>query len=373
MKRDDTDTMDGAVAALLERVAPIAMATRSDAQRLDREGLFPTDAVAALHQAGALRAVLPVLLGGLGIGTEPERAVSTARMLRLIGSGSIALGRVYEAHLNAIRLVMQVGNAAQKRATAIDVRDGHLHALWVTDGPESLRFREVDNELELTGEKLPCSAAGHATRAIVTAADANGGIRLLRLRLGQGEKVLPLSSGLQGVRSAVSGRVDFTGVRHAADTVIGVAGDYLREPDFSAGAWRTSAVTVGALTTLVEAVRAELVTRGRADHPQQNERLGRMFINAQTARLWLSHVAPIAEGAGDPAFATATVNLARMAIEAACLDTIQLVQRSLGMSALMQANPVERMCRDLATYLRQPAADEALCEAAGYFAAHPPA
>jgi alkylation response protein AidB-like acyl-CoA dehydrogenase len=131
-------------------------------------------------------------------------------------------------------------------------------------------------------------------------------------------------------------------------------------------------VTVGALSALVEAARAELVGRGRADSAEQRQRLGRMFINQQTALLWLSHVAPVAEAADDaPDYAAATVNLGRMAIEAACVETIELVQRSLGLSAFLQSNQVERMCRDIATYLRQPAPDEALNAAAAYFAHNP--
>ena len=377
MKRDEADSPDAAVAVLLQRLVPVIHAARTNAQSLDRAGHFPTDDLAVLRQAGVLRAVLPALLGGLGIGTDPEQAPATASLLRLIGSGSIALGRIFEAHLNAIRLVMQCGNAEQRRAVATDVRDGHLHALWVTDASIGLRYREtadcMEGEIiELDGEKLPCSAAGHATRAIVTATDPNGDVRLLRLRLGNGEVGSPLASGLQGVRSSITGGVDFTGTRQLAGSVIGSPGDYLREPDFSAGAWRTCAVTVGALAALVESVRAELIARNRADHPQQSERLGRMFIHVQTASLWLRHVAPIAENPEqDPAYAIATVNLARIAIEAACLDSLQLVQRSLGMSAFLQTNPVERMMRDLGTYLRQPAPDEALCEASGYFVTNP--
>jgi hypothetical protein len=47
------------------------------------------------------------------------------------------------------------------------------------------------------------------------------------------------------------------------------------------------------------------------------------------------------------------------------------VQRSLGLSAFGQGNPVERVCRDLATYLRQPAPDQTLTEAASWFVANP--
>jgi hypothetical protein len=60
-------------------------------------------------------------------------------------------------------------------------------------------------------------------------------------------------------------------------------------------------------------------------------------------------------------------------VETACLDAMRLVQRSLGLSAFRQGSPVERICRDLSTYLRQPAADEVLTESAVWFAANPSA
>ncbi|MEJ0019977.1 MAG: hypothetical protein WDN25_26190 [Acetobacteraceae bacterium] len=47
---------------------------------------------------------------------------------------------------------------------------------------------------------------------------------------------------------------------------------------------------------------------------------------------------------------------------------MQHVQRSLGLAAFGTGNPVERICRDLATYLRQPAPDEVLTSAAAHYA-----
>ncbi len=373
MRTDAADNAEEAITALLARMQPVIRASQANAQRLDPSGGFPTDDIAALTRVGALRAMLPTLLGGLGIGTEPARSAATAAVLHLIGSGSISLGRVFEGHLNAVRLVMRHADAFQRRTAARDVGAGHLHALWVTDSDEILRYTPTSEGIELHGRKQFCSAAGHATRAVVTAVSPEGERRLLLLPLNSGEITRTLPAGLQGVRSASTGCVDFTGVRHAPDAVFGADECYLREPDFSGGAWRASAVTAGGLSALVEAVRNELVARGRADSPEQRERLGRMLINAQTARLWLLHVAPVAEDADhNPEHAVATVNLARIAIEAACLDTLQLTQRSLGLSAFIQSNPIERICRDLATYLRQPAPDEALSEAATYFTSHPP-
>jgi hypothetical protein len=50
---------------------------------------------------------------------------------------------------------------------------------------------------------------------------------------------------------------------------------------------------------------------------------------------------------------------------------MRLTQRSLGLGAFIAGHPVERLCRDLATYLRQPAPDEALDVAARHYFGQP--
>jgi alkylation response protein AidB-like acyl-CoA dehydrogenase len=93
-----------------------------------------------------------------------------------------------------------------------------------------------------------------------------------------------------------------------------------------------------------------------------------MLIARETAQLWARKAAALAETwrSREKAETVAYVNLARIAIETAVLDVIRLAQRSLGLAALSAPNPVERLMRDLATYIRQPAADEALTEAAAW-------
>ena len=54
-------------------------------------------------------------------------------------------------------------------------------------------------------------------------------------------------------------------------------------------------------------------------------------------------------------------------MEAAGLDIIRLVQRSLGLTAFRAGTLIELLLRDLATYLRQPAPDIILDEAAAHF------
>jgi alkylation response protein AidB-like acyl-CoA dehydrogenase len=329
---------------------------------------FPEAAMGLLREAGALTAPLPIACGGLGLGTERHRGRVLLDFLHLLGQASLPLGRLMEAHINGLRIVMRYGSQDQREFAAQAVREGALFALWVTDPPENgLRMVADGDALMLIGGKMFCSGAGHATHAVVTA-DDQGRSRLLLVDLGGAERVSALPASLSGMKAAVTGQVDFTGVSAGLDRIIGAPGDYVREPDFSGGAWRSSAVALGGLHRLLDLLRMQLVARGRQDDPHQRARFGQALIAHEGGRLWLERAGAMAEDlkAQDEAI-VAMVGLARIAVERACLDGIELVQRSLGLGAFQTGNPVERVARDLETYLRQPAADEVLHNAAGYF------
>ncbi len=265
--------------------------------------------------------------------------------------------------MNALRLLVRYGAPTQVRAAGADALAGHLFALWVTDASDD-RVRIVRGRLR--GRKQPCSGAGHCTRAILTA-EHDGETRLVLAHLSGRELVAPLH-GLQGMRAAANGAVCLDDVPAPDECIIGEPGDYLREPDFSCGAWRTSAATLGVLDALVQATGLHLVGRNQAAAPMQQARFGRILIAQETARLWVGRAAEVAEapGEGDAAARVAYVNLARLAVEAACLDALRDMQASLGLTAFLAPHPVERLARDLGTYLRQPARDAVLLEAAAW-------
>jgi alkylation response protein AidB-like acyl-CoA dehydrogenase len=130
-------------------------------------------------------------------------------------------------------------------------------------------------------------------------------------------------------------------------------------------------VTLGGIDALVGVLRDELRGRGRAGNPHQQVRLGQAFMAQETASLWVGKAGRIAEaGLGEAGMIAGYVNLARMAVERAALEVIGLTQRSLGLGAFVQGHPAERLMRDLGTYLRQPAPDETLTEAAAWFTAN---
>lgn len=165
--------------------------------------------------------------------------------------------------------------------------------------------------------------------------------------------------------------MDFTGLRVGPPDLIGEPGDYLREPDFSAGAWRFAAVHCGGAEAVLGALRDHLARTGRGADPHQSARLGRAATAAETARLWVEAAAGRAEAPDAGADAVAHVGLARLAVERAALDLLELAQRSVGLQAFMRPNPLERVARDLATYLRQPAPDRVLANAAAFVLAAP--
>lgn len=346
---------------MLHWVEALVPHLQAHAAALDVGSLFPAEDIAALRDFGLLRAVCPRRLGGLGLGTESAAALPSLSVLRALGRGNLSVGRLIEAHMNALKLVCAYGDAAAVEAACADAGAGHLLGLWVTG--DTLRLESG----VLRGGKDICSGAGFVTRALVTVEIGADAPVMMVADVAQARVAGPYVA-LHGMRAACNAAMDLDGL--AAGITIGQPGDYLRQPLFSAGAWRTSAVTLGGMDSLVDVVTAALLKRGRADDPHQQARVGQMKIAQQTAYLWMRQAAPLAERTGEPDAIAAFVNLARIAVEQAGLNIIRIAQQSLGLSCMVERNPAERIMRDLATYLRQPAGDQTLTEAAGYFTRH---
>ncbi len=252
--------------AFLAQVAACVPAMRRRAPALDAAAQFPAEDLDDLRGTGCLAAPVPTRLGGLGIGTEPAGARTTLALLRLLGRGNLPIGRIIEGHINAQRLVMLYGDAAQQRRAAADAQAGHLFALWIAEA-DPLRLITAASPV-LRGRKSFGSAVGAATRAVVTATD-DGGRTSMVLVAADHPCVVPekLVHPPQGMRAAGNGGIAFRDAPAPPDAIIGAPGDYLREPEFSAGAWRASAVALGGLEAVIEAARDQIRARGRDDRP----------------------------------------------------------------------------------------------------------
>ena len=367
--------MDGSIGSVAERpaqraellaaVREAATSIIATAAERDEAARFPRAEMELLRRCGALSAPLPPTFGGLGMGTTAAATVDTIELLRLVGAASLPLGRLFEGHVNALRLICRLGSPDQARRAATDAFAGHLFGVWNTD-PANAPLELASTCL--LGAKILASGAGNVTRALVTAGEPRA---LLLVALEPGTRADLSAWTAQGMRASATGKLDFNGAPLTDVQVIGAPGAYLAQPDFSGGAWRVLAVQLGGLDALVGEVRAMLLERARADNPHQLARVGAMLIAAETAHLFVRRAAELAEAnERDAEQVVAYVGLARLAVETACLDAMRLAQRSVGLAAFMRPAPIERICRDLATYLRQPAPDETLCEAAAYFIRH---
>ena len=353
--------------AAAARLAPRLFA---QAAETDVVGAFPTQEFGWLRAAGLLTAVLPPALGGAGLHT-PAAMLPLLQVLQHIGRGNLAVGRVYEGHLNALLLIQQLGSAAQVARYAADARTGRLFGVWNTQDPaEGVRLEALPNgRYRLHGAKTFASGAGQLARPLITGALPDGhGWQLFVLPADRQPPVLDRSFWRPlGMRATASFRADLTGLEIGPDDLVGPPNAYYQQPAFSGGAIRFAAVQLGGAEAVFDETRAFLRSLGRTDDPYQRQRLGEMAIALESGRQWLRGAAEHAGrlAAATPEGSEATVayaNMTRTAIEKICLDMLQMAERSVGARGLLQPLPFERLHRDLTHYLRQPAPDGALAD-----------
>jgi alkylation response protein AidB-like acyl-CoA dehydrogenase len=287
-------------------------------------------------------------------------------ILRTLGAADLSLARLFEGHLNAIGLVCRYGTADQVAELARDVAKGALSAVWGAEDAIGLKIVANGGVSVLEGRKILASGAGFVARPLVTATDSDGQqMCLLRLHPGYEHDV----GGWQalGMRATATGTVDFTGMLVTAHERVGKPNDYMQQPTFSGGAWRFCAAHVGAVERLVDLFKRHLVVTKRGEDPYQLQRLAICVSAAKTARFWVEETAGRMAGDGDPDETVAIAHLTRMTVERSALTVIEAVQRGIGLRAFVRSNEVERICRDLSTYLRQPAPDLAMSDAAKTF------
>lgn len=335
------------------------------------ENQFPADLLKALQAISAFDALFSVEENGLGLCQTPTGGLTLLTLLRRTGSLNLALGRCLEGHVNVVRLVELYGTTSQRHALKLCLKEGSLAGIWVTDGNPAVTIVREGPSYRLSGIKGFASGIKQVSLALITATSEQGDAVMALVPTTRSERQRPGPGTLTGMQASGTGGYDFTGLQLSPEDLLGSAGDYLRQPEFSAGSWRGSAVALGGIDRLVDLLRQELLARGRADNPHQLARIGEALILQKTASMWVKEAAQAAYSTHMKSEdVTSIVNLARLAVERAALDLIILVQRSLGVSAFIKGNVVEQVMRDLATYLRQPAPDEALTEAASWFVHH---
>ena len=336
--------------------APVWAELRALAAPAVAEG--PAAGVAAMVRAGLL-AIAPGTL-------DAAQAVTLATLLRRLGRADLVMARLFEGHVNALKLIALYGTPAQRAQAADDARAGRLLGVWGAEGerPAALSGNR------LTGAKRFCSGLGVVARAVVPVR-TDAGAQLVLVDAGDTARMDPAAWTASAMRASASGGYDMEGL---AAEPLGPPGAYAIEPHFEGGIWRYCAAHVGGAEALVQDMRDRLAAQRRDGDPVQAARIARATIQIETARRMVEGAAVAVEGAAgaSPDAVDRAVGLAlltREHVEGACMDVIALTERALGMAAHDGGAAVDRIRRDLALFLRQANPDGKLATAARLIAA----
>ncbi|ETF03619.1 hypothetical protein W822_05650 [Advenella kashmirensis W13003] len=337
-----------------------------------------------LRKAGLLLACAPPTYGGQGLGCNSDRhSVLTAfAVLRALGRASLSVARLYEGHMNAVKLVVLYASDAQKTQLLARLAEGQLWGVWGADGATPLSGSLISDtptgprRYMLHGQKAFASGLGLLDQAIVTFNKGPDGVALALVNVSEPKRQDKAAWRASGMKATWSGVYDFEGVQIDASVLIGKPGDYIKEPYFEGGIWRYCAAQHGAVEQIVRLWRARLEQRGRAEDPIQLSRLARararliaVYAMLRDACLQVETFVATKPSTGnfgledDRRNAVEMALLAREMTEEMAVVVMDDAKKSLGVEAHLPQSDLERIFRDLSLYLRQAGPDGKLLNA----------
>jgi alkylation response protein AidB-like acyl-CoA dehydrogenase len=300
-------------------------------------------AMQALVAAGALDLPLP------GSGRSSERL----RVLSRLGELDLTVGRLGEAHADAMAISAELGTAAPGR--------DQIWGVWAAEPPTARVTATAptgsDEPWQLDGRKAWCSGAGICTHALVTA-HGEDGPRLFAVDLGSsGVAAVDDPWPVAALRGSDTRSIDFSS---AVAVPVGGPGQYVGRPGFWHGAVSVAAVWYGGAVGVARAVE-------RAHDRRPLDDVALMHLGGLDAVLAGARAALDAAAAAfdtDPSDhsgrTAAVARRTRAVVEAAATETVERVGRALGAAPLALDGAHSRRVADLQLYLRQSHADRDL-------------
>ncbi|HET7312782.1 acyl-CoA dehydrogenase family protein [Salinisphaera sp.] len=290
--------------------------------------------------------------------SDSDEMITLLRRLYAAGRHDLALGRLFEGHVDALQIIGRYGRPELAEAMTGLARHGATFGVWNAPWREYPLQREHGR---LSGGKLFASGAGVISHALVTldagdAGDADQS-QLLLLDLAATPPAIDRDWWqVVGMQASETHRVRWHDQPLQQAHTIGAPGDYQRLPWFATGALRFVAVQAGGIAAIFDQVREHLQRTKRDGDPHQRERLARLYGLAQSA-------AAVCRDTGARQFEAgidrrvAEVAHARGAVAEFAEQAIALAQHSVGLAGLFKRHPLSRVLTDLTVYLRQPGPD----------------
>ena len=328
----------------------IEEAIASEAQTTDENAAFPHTSIKRLADAGLIIHPLPDDAGNAAL----------CASLIWVGRSSLTVGRLFEGHVNGAVLLNSYGNAQNRALMQSEAEQGRITGVWNAQREKGLTAQRCEGGWILTGTKIFCSGAGAIRRPIVTASVGDTREVLMMMPdMANANATIDLTQWRpSGMRGTATGTVTFERLFVPDGAVIGQPGDYYRSPLFSGGAWRVLAVQLGGLQQIVKLHAQRLVEWNRSSDTNMRYRFGTVTQNLELARLLVAEASRRASDLdGDPVAVDAYVDGARAAFETLALAIIENTRRNIGLSSFISPDPLDRVIRDLETYLRQPFLD----------------
>ena len=345
-------------------MSPTRLRLASTAAMLSHEALREAAGPEDRGEAGIAASVARLAAARHLLADPVPPGVLFGRLVAL-AEANLPLARLYEGHVNALRLVATLGEPARVAEARALAAGGALLGVWGAEGEVPLAVHGD----RVVGGKRFASGLGVVGHAVVTLGEG-AAVRLALLDVSDPSRHRPGTWRKTGMRATALGDFDASGMAASALRWIGPPGAYLEEPGFVGGTWRIAAVSLGGTLGLLRAAADHLAAAGRLGAEAQVARLAPVLTRALAAGAFVRAAAEVAEGqAGhrDPERAAALSAQARLLTEEVGQDAVAAVERSVGLAHFDEDAPTGRIARDLATYLRQ-AARDAFLQRAGAWA-----
>jgi alkylation response protein AidB-like acyl-CoA dehydrogenase len=339
--------------AALERICSETVAANAEA--VDREGVFPSESIAALQSAGLLGALSSRESGGLGLGLN-----GAARVVQRVAEECGSTAMVLTMHYCGVAVLESYGNAQIRREAASGM---HLSTLAFSEAGSRSHFwaptstaERRNGKVELNAAKSWVTSASHATGYVWSSRPlAAEGLSTLWLvpASANGLRVHGPFEGL-GLRGNDSSPVSAAGVAVPASAMLGSDGQGFEImmgvvlPVFATlnAACSSGLMTGGLHRTVEHATRTRHSDTGSTlvDLPTIRSYVARMRLKTDMSNALLNDT--LAAVAGGRTDATLRVLECKAAAGETASEVLDLGMRVCGGAAFRKDVAVERFFRD---------------------------